>query len=370
MIRQWLGRAVRNLDPWLLTFTLLVFAYSLLVLYSASNRDLDRVFNKFAHLAVACSVMWVIASIPQQTLMRLAPFFYIVAVSLLIAVALFGDISKGARRWLNIGVGRIQPSELMKIALPLMMAWYFHQYENTLRWKNFAVAAVLMLVPVGLILKQPDLGTAMLVSAAGFYVLYFAGLSWKLIATMTVAGCCVIYAVLDWDVCNQLLHAYQCQRIATMLDPMKDPLGAGYHIIQGTIAIGSGGLFGRGWLNGTQTHLDFIPERTTDFIFAVLGEELGLLGNLILLLLYLLVIGRGLVIASHASTLFGRLLACSISLTFFTYAAVNMGMVSGVLPVVGVPLPLFSYGGTAMVSLLAGFGMLMSIHRDRKLMKE
>ena len=370
MIRQWLGRALRNLDPWLLTFTLLVFAYSVLVLYSASNRDLDRVFNKFAHLAVACCVMWVIASIPQQTLMRMAPFFYMVAVSLLIAVALFGDISKGARRWLNIGVGRIQPSELMKIALPLMMAWYFHQYENMLRWKNFAVAAVLMLVPVGLILKQPDLGTAMLVSAAGFYVLYFAGLSWKLIAAMAVAGCCGIYAVLDWDVCNHILHGYQCQRIATMLDPTKDPLGAGYHIIQGTIAIGSGGVFGRGWLNGTQTHLDFIPERTTDFIFAVLGEELGLLGNLILLLLYLLVIGRGLVIASRASTLFGRLLACSISLTFFTYAAVNMGMVSGVLPVVGVPLPLFSYGGTAMVSLLAGFGMLMSIHRDRKLMKE
>ncbi|MBS1155890.1 MAG: rod shape-determining protein RodA [Proteobacteria bacterium] len=369
MIKLWLMRLVRNIDPWLLLFTLLVFAYSLLVLYSASNRDLDRVVNKFAHLAVACSVMWVIAAIPQQTLLRLAVPAYVLAVLLLVGVALFGDVSKGARRWLNIGIGRIQPSELMKIALPMMLAWYFHQYEAVLRWKNFLVAAVLMLVPVGLILKQPDLGTAMLVSAAGFYVFYFAGLSWRLIGAMTLAGSGLVYALLDWDVCNRLLHEYQCQRIATMLDPMEDPLGTGYHIIQGTIAIGSGGIFGRGWLNGTQTHLDFIPERTTDFIFAVLGEELGLVGNIVLLVLYLLVIGRGLMISSRASTLFGRLLAGSIALTFFTYAFVNMGMVSGALPVVGVPLPLFSYGGTAMVSLMAGFGILMSINKDRQLMK-
>ncbi len=369
MIRQMLGRLVRNLDPWMLLFVLLVFTYSLLVLYSASNRDLDRVLARFVHLGLACSVMWVIASIPQQTLMRLALPFYLGGVLLLVGVALFGDVSKGARRWLDIGI-RIQPSELMKIALPMMLAWYFHHYEATLRWKHFLVAAVLMGVPVGLILKQPDLGTALMVAAAGFYVLYLAGLSWKLIAAMAVAGGALVYAVLDWDICNSILHEYQCRRIATMLDPSKDPLGDGYHIIQGTIAIGSGGLIGRGWLNGTQTHLDFIPERTTDFIFAVLGEEMGLAGNLVLLVLYLLVIGRGLMIATRASTLFGRLLAGSIALSFFTYAAVNMGMVSGVLPVVGVPLPLFSYGGTAMVSLLAGFGILMSINKDRTLIKE
>lgn len=369
MIKYWFGRLLRNLDPWLLLFMLLVFAYSVLVLYSASNRDLDRVFNKFAHLAVACSVMWVIASIPQQTLMRLALPVYVLGVALLLGVALFGEISKGARRWLDIGI-RIQPSELMKIGLPMMLAWYFHLHEASLRWKNFLVAALLMGVPVALILKQPDLGTALMVAAAGFYVLYFAGLSWKLIAAMGLAGAALVYAVLDWDVCNNILHEYQCRRIATMLDPSEDPLGAGYHIIQGTVAIGSGGLLGRGWLNGTQTHLDFIPERTTDFIFAVLGEEFGLLGNGILLCLYLLVIGRGLMIASKSSTLFGRLLAGSVAMTFFTYAAVNMGMVSGVLPVVGVPLPLFSYGGTAMVSLLAGFGILMSINKDRTLIKE
>lgn len=368
MIKHLLRRLVRNIDPWLLLFTLLVFVYSALVLYSASNRDLDRLLSKFIHLIIACGVMWIIANIPQQTLMRLAPVIYVIGVLLLIGVALFGDISKGARRWLDIGI-RIQPSELLKIALPMMLAWYFHVHEATLSWKNFLIAAILMLIPVGLILKQPDLGTAMLVGAAGFYVLYFAGLSWMLLAIMLASGGALIFAMLDWDICNQVLHEYQCQRIATMLDPMEDPLGSGYHIIQGTIAIGSGGIFGRGWLGGTQTHLDFIPERTTDFIFAVLGEEFGLIGNLILLALYLLVIGRGLVIASSASTLFGRLISGAISLTFFTYAAVNMGMVSGILPVVGVPLPLFSYGGTAMVSLMAGFGILMSVQKDRQLMK-
>ena len=368
MIRHLWQRLTRNIDPWLLLFTLLVFVYSAIVLYSASNRDFDRVLNKFAHLALACGVMWLIANISQQTLMRLAPIIYIVGVLLLIGVALFGDVSKGARRWLDIGI-RIQPSELLKIGLPLMLAWYFHHFEASLNWRHFLVATVLMVIPVGLILKQPDLGTAMMVAAAGFYVLYIAGLSWKLLVAMIVAGCALVFAVLDWDTCNRMLHEYQCQRIATMLDPMEDPLGSGYHIIQGTIAIGSGGLFGRGWLGGTQTHLDFIPERTTDFIFAVLGEEFGLLGNIVLLVMYLLVIGRGLMIASRASTLFGRLICGSISLTFFTYACVNMGMVSGILPVVGVPLPLFSYGGTAMVSLLAGFGILMSVHKDRTLMK-
>lgn len=369
VIKLLLARLLRKIDPWLLLFTLLVVLYSVLVLYSASNRDLERVINKIIFLGVALVGMWLVANIPQQTLMRLALPAYLLGVVLLIGVALFGDVSHGARRWLNLGFARIQPSELMKIALPLMLASYFHHYEASLRGKHFAIAAVIMLLPVGLILKQPDLGTAMLVAAAGFYVLYLAGLSWKLLCSMALVGGGLIYAVLDWSICNRLLHEYQCQRIATMLDPSEDPLGTGYHIIQGTIAIGSGGVMGRGWLNGTQTHLDFIPERTTDFIFAVLGEEFGLIGNLILLVLYLLVIGRGLMIAGSASTLFGRLTAGAITLTFFTYAFVNMGMVSGILPVVGVPLPLFSYGGTAMVSLLSGFGILMSIHKDRKLMK-
>ncbi len=369
MIRLLWHRFIRNIDPWLLLFTTLVVLYSVLVLYSASNRDLNRIANKFIFFAVALGGMWCIANLSQQTLMRLAPPAYILGVLLLLAVALFGEVSHGARRWLHIGVARIQPSEIMKIALPMMLAWYFHRNEATLNWKNYIVAAGIMLLPVAFVLKQPDLGTAILIAAAGFYVLYFAGLSWRLIGCMALLGCGLAYALLDWDICNRMLHQYQCQRIATMLNPMDDPLGAGYHIIQGTIAIGSGGILGRGWLNGTQTHLDFIPERTTDFIFAVLGEEFGLIGNLLLLLMYTLVIGRGLMIAGRAATLFGRLVAGSIALTFFTYAFVNMGMVSGILPVVGVPLPLFSYGGTAMVSLMAGFGILMCIHKDRQLMK-
>lgn len=369
MINYFTARMGRKIDPWLLLFLLLVIAYSTIVLYSASNRDLGRVANKIVFLGVALAGMWVFANIPQQTLMRLATPAYLLGVLLLIAVALFGDISHGARRWLNLGFGRIQPSELMKIALPLMLASFFHHYEANLRWKHFVVATVITLIPVGLILKQPDLGTGLLVASSGFYVLYFAGLSWRLLGLMLLIGGAVAFAVLDWDICNQMLHGYQCQRIATMLNPAEDPLGAGYHIIQGSIAIGSGGLSGRGWLNGTQTHLDFIPERTTDFILAVLGEEFGLVGNIILLLLYLLVIARGMMIAINASTIFGRLTACSITLTFFTYAFVNMGMVSGILPVVGVPLPLFSYGGTAMLSLMSCFGILMSIHKDHKLMK-
>ncbi|SFN93648.1 rod shape determining protein RodA [Formivibrio citricus] len=369
MIKHLWQRFIRNIDPWLLLFTALVVLYSVLVLYSASNRDMNRIVNKFVFFGVGLGGMWIIANIPQQMLMRLAPPAYILGVLLLLGVALFGEVTYGARRWLNIGVARIQPSEIMKVALPMMLAWYFQRNEASLRWKNYIVAAGIMLLPVAFILKQPDLGTSLLVAAAGFYVLYFAGLSWKLIGAMTIIGSGIVIAMLDWDTCNRVLHEYQCQRIATMLNPMEDPLGSGYHIIQGTIAIGSGGILGRGWLNGTQTHLDFIPERTTDFIFAVLGEEFGLFGNIILLILYLLVIGRGLMIAARASTLFGRLLAGSIALTFFTYAFVNMGMVSGILPVVGVPLPLFSYGGTAMVSLMAGFGILMSINKDRQLMK-
>ncbi|KPC53401.1 rod shape-determining protein RodA [Amantichitinum ursilacus] len=368
MIKVLWDRFVRPIDPWLLVFLVLLFILSSIVLYSASNQDMGKLNDKFTFMGVALCVLWVMANMPQQVLMRLALPIYLVGVVLLICVALFGSVSHGARRWLNIGV-TIQPSELMKLGLPMMLAWYFHHYEATLNWKHFLVAMILLVIPMGLILKQPDLGTALLIASSGFYVMFFAGLSWYLIGALVLAGGGLAYVVTHWNLCIHILREYQCQRVATMLDPMQDPLGAGYHIIQGTIAIGSGGPFGKGWLNGTQTHLDFIPERTTDFIFAVFGEEFGLAGNIVLLLLYLMLIGRGLHIASNGSTLFGRLLAGALTLTFFTYAFVNMGMVSGILPVVGVPLPLVSYGGTSMVSLMAAFGILMSVQKDRKLMK-
>jgi len=251
----------------------------------------------------------------------------------------------------------------MKIALPLMLAWYFDRYEAILRLRNFAVGTVLVLVPVLLIAKQPDLGTALLVAAAGFYVLFLAGLSWKLLVGLGLAGSASLPFL--WS----MMHDYQRQRVLTLFDPSQDPLGAGYHTIQSTIALGSGGFMGKGWLNGTQSHLDFLPERTTDFIFAVYAEEFGLVGNVVLMVLFLLVIGRGLVIAANAPTLFTRLLAGAITLTFFTYAFVNMGMVAGILPVVGIPLPLISYGGTSLVTILFGIGLLMSIHTHRRLVQ-
>jgi rod shape determining protein RodA len=285
----------------------------------------------------------------------------VLGVLLLVGVALFGVMVNGSRRWLNFGVARIQPSELMKIALPLMLAWYFQKFEGRINWKDFAVAAVLIVVPVYLIKRQPDLGTALLIAASGCYVLYLAGLSWKIIVGVAAAGGAAgpyIWAH---------LHDYQRERILTFIDPTRDPLGTGYHSSQASIAIGSGGVIGKGWLNGTQTHLDFLPERHTDFIFAVFGEEFGLIGNALLLVLYLLLIGRAMVITANASTLFARLMAGAVTLMFFTYAFVNMGMVSGVLPVVGVPLPLVSYGGTALVSLFIGLGILMSVQAHRKL---
>ena len=282
--------------------------------------------------------------------------------ALLVGVALFGVVVNGSRRWLNLGVVRIQPSELMKIALPLMLAWYFQKFEGRIRWKDFVIAAVLIVVPVYLIKRQPDLGTSLLIAASGFYVLFLAGLSWKVIVGLAVAGAAPPAPFL-WS----HLHDYQRERILTFIDPSRDPLGAGYHSTQASIAIGSGGVIGKGWLNGTQTHLDFLPERHTDFIFAVFGEEFGLIGNGVLLVLYMLLIGRAMVITANASTLFARLLAGAVTLMFFTYVFVNMGMVSGILPVVGVPLPLVSYGGTALVSLFIGLGILMSVQAHRKL---
>ena len=317
----------------------------LLALFSASYEQPARVVSQVMNLAVAIGAMWLVAQVAPQTMMRFAVPAYVIGLAFLIAVALFGDVVNGARRWLHVGVTRFQPSEMMKLALPLMLAWYFHKHETTLKLRNFFIAALLLIVPLGLIAKQPDLGTAALVGAAGFYVIFFAGLSWRVLGTLTGIGLAALPIV--WG----FLHDYQRKRVLTLLDPTTDPLGAGYHIIQSTIAVGSGGLWGKGWLNGTQAHLEFIPERHTDFIFAVFSEEFGLIGNVVLLVLYALLVGRGLVIAANAATVFARLLASTISLMFFTYAFVNMGMVSGILPVVGVPLPFLSYGGTALLTV-------------------
>jgi rod shape determining protein RodA len=356
-------RLVEGVDSTLLVLILLLSMLGMAVLYSATYESPARVINQLGHLGFALIAMWVVAQIPPQKLMRLALPAYAIGLALLIAVALFGDVVNGARRWLHIGVTRFQPSEMMKLALPLMLAWYFHKNESTLRLRNFLVAALLLAVPVGLILRQPDLGTAALVGAAGFFVLFFAGISWKVLGSVSLLSVAALFPL--WG----MLHDYQRKRILTLLDPTQDPLGAGYHIIQSTIAVGSGGLSGKGWLNGTQAHLEFIPERHTDFIFAVYSEEFGLIGNCVLLLLYSLLIGRGLVIAANAATVFSRLLAGSIALMFFVYAFVNMGMVSGILPVVGVPLPFLSYGGTALLTLFIGAGILMSVQRHRKLVQ-
>ncbi|MCX7154171.1 MAG: rod shape-determining protein RodA [Proteobacteria bacterium] len=356
-------RFTDKIDGPLFGIALTILMLGMLTLYSASYETPSRINAQVMNIAFAFVVMWVAAQIPPQTLMRLAPPLYILGILLLIAVALFGDIRNGARRWLNLGFTSIQPSEIMKIAMPLMLAWYFHKYEAMLRLRDFVVAGALLAIPVLLIARQPDLGTALLVAASGFYVIFLAGLSWRIIIGMTVAG--IASMPLLWSV----LHDYQRRRILTLFDPSSDPLGAGYHIIQSTIAVGSGGIVGKGWLKGTQAHLEFIPERSTDFIFAVFSEEFGLLGNIVLLMLYLALIARGLMIAANAPTFFARLIAGAITLTFFTYAFVNMGMVSGILPVVGVPLPLVSYGGTALAALFLGLGMLMSMQRHRKLVQ-
>jgi rod shape determining protein RodA len=356
--------------PWVMVFDgSLMLAMGLVVLisiatmYSAAFDFPGRFAGHARNLGIAFGAMWIAAATPPAVLMRLAVPLYAVGVALLVAVDLFGIINKGAQRWLDVGVTRIQPSEMLKIATPLMLAWYFNQREGMLRWSDFLVATVLLAVPVGLIAKQPDLGTSILVLAAGAYVIFFAGLSWKVIVGLAAAALAAM--PLLWSV----LHDYQRQRVLTLIDPTSDPLGKGFHIIQSTIAVGSGGLTGKGWMQGTQTHLEFIPERTTDFILAVYAEEFGLLGVGVLMLLYLAIISRGLVIAASGATVFGRLMAGSITMSFFTYCFVNMGMVIGILPVVGVPLPWMSYGGTAMVTLGLGAGMLMSIHRHRTLVQ-
>src|SRR5947209_11101656 len=356
-------RLVEGIDGTMMVLMLALSMLGLLALFSASYEIPARVASQVMNLAVAVAAMWLVAQVPPQTMMRFAVPAYVVGVAFLVAVALFGDVVNGARRWLHVGVTRFQPSEMMKLALPLMLAWYFHKHEATLKLRNFAVGALLLVVPLALIARQPDLGTAALVGAAGFFVIFFAGLSWRVMGTLLGLGLAAL--PIGWG----FLHGYQRRRVLTLLDPSTDPLGAGYHIIQSTIAVGSGGLWGKGWLNGTQAHLEFIPERHTDFIFAVFSEEFGLIGNVVLIVLYSLLIARGLVIAANAATVFARLLAAAISLMFFTYAFVNIGMVSGILPVVGVPLPFLSYGGTALLTLFIGAGILMSVHRYRKLVQ-
>jgi rod shape determining protein RodA len=364
-------------DAWLALAVLLLAAMGLVTMYSAGFDHGTRFIDHGRNMLLALGVLLVVAQVPPQRLQNLAVPLYLFGLALLVITALpgIGITKKGATRWLDVGVV-IQPSEIMKIAMPMMLAWWFQRREGQLRAADFAVAGALLLLPVGLVMKQPDLGTSLLVLATGAYVIFFAGLSWRLIVPVLVLGAVSVLAlVLSGEaICAEgvrwpVLRDYQQHRVCTLLDPTKDPLGKGFHIIQGQIAIGSGGLTGKGLMNGTQTHLEFIPERTTDFIFAAYSEELGLAGVLALLAGFIFLIFRGLWIAAVAPTVFTRLLAGAISLSFFTYAFVNMGMVSGILPVVGVPLPFISYGGTAMVTLGLGLGILMSVTKNRRMMQ-
>ena len=359
----------------LIALLLVLSSIGLVAMYSSGYDHGTRFADHGRNMLLAAGILFVVAQIPPQRLMALAVPLYLLGVALLVAVALFGITKKGAQRWINVGVV-IQPSELMKIAMPLMLAWWFQRREGQLRVPDFLVAGALLMVPVGLIMKQPDLGTSLLVLAAGLYVIFFAGLSWKLILpVLVIGGLGIGTIVFSADaICAEgvrwpVLREYQQHRVCTLLDPTRDPLGKGFHIIQGMIAIGSGGLTGKGFMQGTQTHLEFIPERTTDFIFAAFAEEFGLAGVVTLLVAFTFLLFRGLWIASEAPTVFTRLLAGAVTLSFFTYAFVNMGMVSGILPVVGVPLPFISYGGTAMVTLGLGLGILMSVAKSRRLMQ-
>ncbi|MDZ7918815.1 rod shape-determining protein RodA [Rhodoferax sp.] len=372
----------QRIAPWFagfdgpLAFAVFMLACAgMLTMYSSGYDHGTRFEDHGRNMLIAATIMFVVAQVPPQRLMAVAVPLYLVGVALLIAVAVFGITKKGARRWVNVGIV-IQPSEILKIAMPLMLAWWFQKREGQLRPLDFVVAGLLLLVPVGLIMRQPDLGTSLLVLAAGLAVIFFAGMSWKLVIPPVAIGLVgiVLLVVFEPQLCADgvrwaVLHDYQQQRICTLLDPTRDPLGKGFHIIQGMIAIGSGGVTGMGFMKGTQTHLEFIPERTTDFIFAAFSEEFGLIGNLCLLAAFVFLILRGLAIALEAPTLFSRLLAGAVTMIFFTYAFVNMGMVSGILPVVGVPLPFISYGGTAMVTLGLALGILMSISNSKRLVQ-
>jgi rod shape determining protein RodA len=365
----------RGIDKTLGMIVLALVAISIVTFISATSGTHVKFVDQARNLIISIGLMLIVSRIPPKWLEKSAIWIYTIGIALLLAVAAFGLIKKGARRWVNVGIV-IQPSEIMKIAMPMMLAWYFQRREGVLKTWDYGVAALLLILPVALIGRQPDLGTALLVLASGLYVIILAGFPWKYIIPVVGAGTLGILLIIIFGgyICEPevkwyLLHEYQKNRVCTLLNPSSDPLGKGFHTIQSIIAIGSGGLFGKGWLNGTQAHLEFIPEKHTDFIFAVFAEEFGLLGNIILLGLFVALIQRGLAISSNAPTLFTRLLGGSVTMIFFTYAFVNMGMVSGLLPVVGVPLPFISYGGTALVTLGIGIGILMSIHRYRRLVQ-
>jgi rod shape determining protein RodA len=350
-----------HLDGPLLAALGAVVAFGLFVLYSATGENLPMWTSQLERLALAIAMLVLLAQVPPAWLKRISPALYVVGILLLLAVMVHGDVGKGAQRWLVVGPLRFQPSELMKLAVPMMCAWYLHERALPPSLRDVAVVLVIIAVPAMIIAKQPDLGTALLIGSAGLLVVFLAGMSLVVI----IVGLALLGGAIP--VAWHFMHDYQRQRVLMFLDPSQDPLGAGYHSIQSQIAIGSGGMFGKGWMNGSQAQLEFLPERSTDFIFAVIGEELGLLGQLLLIGLYLTVIGRALYMASEAQDTYARLVCGSFALTFFVYVFVNTGMVAGILPVVGVPLPLVSYGGTAMVTLMASFGVLMSLNRHRKL---
>lgn len=352
-----------HLDLPLLIGLLLLCGYGLLLLFSATEQNPEKLDGQMIRIGIAFAVMFVVAQIPPSELRCWSPPLFALGVIMLASVLVIGEIGKGAQRWLDLGVVRFQPSELLKVAVPMMLAWYLAERPLPPSGLRVLWAAVLTAIPVVLIARQPDLGTALLVASAGALVLFLAGLKWRLIVMLGMTAAALAPAL--W----YFMRPYQRQRVLTFLNPESDPLGAGYHIIQSKIAIGSGGVYGKGWLNGTQSHLEFLPERSTDFIFAVLGEELGLMGILAMLAMYLFIIVRGLYIATQAQDTYGRLLAGGLTLVFFVYLFVNTGMVTGLLPVVGVPLPLVSYGGTSLVTIMAGFGIVMSIHTHRKLLR-
>ncbi len=353
-----------HLDIPLLSGLVLLCGVGLMVLYSASGQDMALIYRQAVRMGLALLLMLLIAQISPVRLARMSLWMYLLGIGLLALVLLTGDVGKGAQRWLNLGIIRFQPSELMKLALPMLLAWFLADRRLPPRLTQIFYATIIIIIPVLLIAKQPDLGTSLLVAAAGLSILFVAGVSWKLIIWFSVT------AALSTPVLWYVMHDYQRQRVLTLLDPEKDPLGAGYHIIQSKIAIGSGGLYGKGWLNGTQSHLEFLPERSTDFIFAVFCEEFGLIGVLLLICLYIFIIVRGLYISLNAQNTFGQLLGAGLTLTFFVYVFVNMGMVIGQLPVVGIPLPLISHGGTSMVTLMIAFGVLMAIHTHRRLLSD
>ena len=353
-------RNIFNIDPTLLIALLLLCSVGLAVLYSATSGEMAAIVRQSIRFAIGFIALFVLAQISPKELSRLSPWLYLIAVGLLLVVMFVGYSGKGAQRWLDLGFFRFQPSELLKLFLPMMLAWYFSEKPMPPKISQIFVAFIIIAIPAALVLKQPDLGTSLLIAFAGVSVIFLAGLTWRWLALL-VAISMACLPVLWYK-----LHDYQRQRVLTMFNPESDPLGTGYHIIQSKIAIGSGGLYGKGWLNGTQSQLDFIPERATDFIFAVFSEEFGFMGVILLLCGYGFIVMRGLTIATRAQDTYSRLLAGSLSLSFFAYVLVNIGMVSGLLPVVGVPLPLISYGGTSAVTILAAFGILMSIHSHRK----